>query len=93
MKHDKQIVFLSITISMTIPGIMYEGPTLLHTRFNKFITMPVLNEAQRHERGCYNGGVAPRILNLCSSGHCHASTAFLTPSRHLQPCPGWGSYL
>ena len=31
VKHDKQIVFLSITISMIIPGDMYEGPILLHT--------------------------------------------------------------
>jgi hypothetical protein len=45
VKHDKQIVFLSITISMTIPEIMYEGPILVHTRLNKFITMSVLNEA------------------------------------------------
>ena len=52
MKHDKLIVFLSISISMTIPGVKYEGPTLLHTRVKKLIIMSVLNEAQRHERGC-----------------------------------------
>jgi hypothetical protein len=43
LKHDKQIVFLSITVSMIIPGVMYEGPTLLHTRFNKLIVMSGLN--------------------------------------------------
>jgi len=52
VKCDKQIVFLSITISMIIPEIIYEGPTLLHTQFNKLIIMSVLNYAQRHESGC-----------------------------------------
>ena len=52
MKHDKVIVFLSISISMSIPGVKYEGHTLLYTRFKKLIIMSVLNETQRHERGC-----------------------------------------
>jgi len=42
VKHDKKIVFLSFTISMVIPGVKYEGPTLLHTWFNKLIIMSVL---------------------------------------------------
>jgi hypothetical protein len=43
VKHDKKIVLLSITISLIIPGVIFEGPTLLHTGFNKLIIMSVLN--------------------------------------------------